>query len=168
MRVIKFAIAAGTLLACTALPALAGDRWSFGISYGHRPHYGFSHGPAYYPRPYYGPRYVYPRYYSYPVYSYPVYGPPVYAYSYPPPPPREVIVERYVERVPPPPPEPRVRREPPPPRTASVAPPPRFEKLTLSATELFEFDQATLRAPQPRLDEIARVLNENPGIEKIT
>ena len=170
MRRIHFAIAAGALLACAAAPALASDRWSIGISYGHRPHYGFSYGPAYYPRPYYAPRYAYPRY-AYPrYYSYPVYAPPVYyAYSYPPPP-REVIVERYVERVPPPPPpsEPRVRREPAPPPTASIAPAPRFEKMTLSATELFEFDQATLRAPQPKLDEIARVLKENPHIERVT
>jgi outer membrane protein OmpA-like peptidoglycan-associated protein len=161
MTRLNFLIAAGALLAGTAVPALAHDRLSFGISFG--PAYYGRHwgGSYYYPRTYYGPRYVYPRYYSYPAYGPPVY----YAYSYPPPP-REVVVERYVERVPAPPPE-RVRREPRPEPRASIAPPPRFEKMTLSATELFEFDQATLRAPQPKLDEIARVLIDNPGIGNV-
>lgn len=49
------------------------------------------------------------------------------------------------------------------------APPPaRFEKYTLSATELFGFDSATLRLPQPKLDEIASVLQRNRGINDIT
>ena len=38
---------------------------------------------------------------------------------------------------------------------------PRFEKYTLSATELFAFDSAVLRGPQPKLDEIAAALNAN-------
>jgi OOP family OmpA-OmpF porin len=41
------------------------------------------------------------------------------------------------------------------------APAPRFEKYTLSATELFAFDSAVLRGPQPKLDEIAAALNAN-------
>ena len=45
---------------------------------------------------------------------------------------------------------------PPPP-----APAPRFEKYTLSATELFAFDSAELKMPQNRLDEIASALGRN-------
>jgi len=57
---------------------------------------------------------------------------------------------------------------PPPPAPASVTPPPppppapapaRFERVTLSATELFEFDRADLRMPQPKLDQIAQTLS---------
>lgn len=44
------------------------------------------------------------------------------------------------------------------------APAAKFEKYTLSATELFAFDSAELRMPQPRLDEIARVLASNRDI----
>ena len=45
---------------------------------------------------------------------------------------------------------------PPPP-----APAPRFEKYTLSATELFAIDSAELKMPQNRLDEIASALGRN-------
>lgn len=45
---------------------------------------------------------------------------------------------------------------PPPP-----VPAPRFEKYTLSATELFAFDSAELRMPQGRLDDIASALGGN-------
>jgi OOP family OmpA-OmpF porin len=45
---------------------------------------------------------------------------------------------------------------------------PRLERYTLSATELFEFDKATLRMPQPRLDEIANALTQNTSIEAVT
>ncbi|GAA4020692.1 OmpA family protein [Actimicrobium antarcticum] len=38
------------------------------------------------------------------------------------------------------------------------APAPRFEKMTFSATELFEFDRAELRMPQTKLDQIAAAL----------
>lgn len=41
------------------------------------------------------------------------------------------------------------------------APAPRFEKITLSATELFEFNRAELRMPQTKLDEIARALKSD-------
>ncbi|GGY86381.1 OmpA family protein [Pseudoduganella plicata] len=57
------------------------------------------------------------------------------------------------------------------PAPAPVAPPPppaRFEKVTMSATELYEFDSAKLRGDQPKLDEIARVLNENTSLTGIT
>lgn len=38
------------------------------------------------------------------------------------------------------------------------APAPRFEKMTLSATELFEFNRSELRMPQTKLDDIANAL----------
>lgn len=59
-------------------------------------------------------------------------------------------------------PEPVVAPPPPPP-----PPPPRFEKYTLSATELFAFDSAELRAPQPKLDEIASALAANSAVNDV-
>ncbi|MEB0031229.1 OmpA family protein [Undibacterium sp. RTI2.1] len=51
---------------------------------------------------------------------------------------------------------------------APPAPPPvRFEKVTLSATELFGFDSAKLGMPQQKLDEIANVLNNNTQINDV-
>ncbi|HEX4858548.1 MAG TPA: outer membrane beta-barrel protein [Usitatibacteraceae bacterium] len=44
---------------------------------------------------------------------------------------------------------------------------PRFERITLSATELFGFDSARLRMPQPKLDEIARALVANRDIANV-
>ena len=67
-----------------------------------------------------------------------------------------------------PPPPPAVEQPVPPP--APVPPPPapaRFEKITLAATELFEFDSAMLRMPQPRLDEIAAALTADPSITDV-
>ena len=56
----------------------------------------------------------------------------------------------------------------------AVAPPPqppppapRFEKYTLSATELFAFDSAELRLPQARLDEIASALGRHAEVNDI-
>ena len=74
----------------------------------------------------------------------------------PPPPP-----------APAPAPAPAVQEPPPPPPVAPAPPPARFEKVTLSATELFEFDSATLRMPQPRLDEIAAALTADPTITDV-
>lgn len=59
------------------------------------------------------------------------------------------------------------------PATIAVAPPPppppppRFEKYTLSATELFAFDSAQLRMPQPKLDEIASALGNNTEVNDV-
>ena len=54
------------------------------------------------------------------------------------------------------------------PATAPVrAPAPRFEKITLSATELFGFDSAELRMPHPKLDEIAAALGANPAVDTV-
>jgi OmpA-OmpF porin, OOP family len=52
---------------------------------------------------------------------------------------------------------------------AKPAPPPapRLERYTLSATELFEFDKATLKPNQPKLDEIAAALVRNPKIGNV-
>ena len=47
------------------------------------------------------------------------------------------------------------------------APAPRFEKYTLSATELFAFDSAELRMPQRRLDEIAAALGGNAATSDV-
>jgi len=55
----------------------------------------------------------------------------------------------------------------PPPPPPPPAPAPRFEKSTLSATELFAFDSAELRMPQPKLDEIANALSSNHEIDNV-
>ena len=68
---------------------------------------------------------------------------------------------RLAQAAPPPPPPPAPPPPPPPP------PPPRFEKQTMSATELFAFDSAVLRQPQPKLDEIATVLKQNPQVANV-
>jgi OOP family OmpA-OmpF porin len=52
---------------------------------------------------------------------------------------------------------------PPPPAPAPV----RFEKVTMAATELFAFDSAKLADGQPKLDDMAKLLNENPGLTGI-
>lgn len=58
------------------------------------------------------------------------------------------------------------------PAPAPVAPPPppapRFEKITMSATELFAFDSAKLNPNQPKLDELATLLNNNPSVGNVT
>ncbi|OEZ54335.1 MULTISPECIES: OmpA family protein [unclassified Duganella] len=70
----------------------------------------------------------------------------------------------------PPPPPPRAMEPAPQPAPAVVPPPPppaRFEKVTMSATELFGFDSAKLNPNQPKLDDIANVLNANSGIDNV-
>lgn len=68
-----------------------------------------------------------------------------------------------------PPPAPVVEQPPPPPPAPPPPPPPpaRFEKVTLSATELFGFDSATLSMPQPKLDDIAAALQAAPDITDV-
>lgn len=73
---------------------------------------------------------------------------------------------------PPPPlpaPAPVVQPPPPAPVPAPVAPPPapRMEKVTLQGTELFALNKSELRSPQPRLDELAAALVQNPSISGI-
>jgi OOP family OmpA-OmpF porin len=43
-----------------------------------------------------------------------------------------------------------------------------LERITLSARELFGFDEATLQTPQPKLDDIADAMVRNPRIERVT
>lgn len=57
------------------------------------------------------------------------------------------------------------------PASVAVAPPaaaPRFEKVKLSSTELFEFDRAELIGPKPKLDEIAMAVNKDLALKRIT
>lgn len=63
-----------------------------------------------------------------------------------------------------PPPAPAVIAAAPPP---APAPAPRTEKYVLSATELFAFDSAQLRMPQPKLDEVANALGTNREINNV-
>lgn len=59
---------------------------------------------------------------------------------------------------------------PPPAPAPVVAPPPpapKFEKYTLSATELFAFDSSAVNVPQPKLQEIANAIKGPGSPEKI-
>ncbi len=67
--------------------------------------------------------------------------------------PARPVVTQYTP--PPAAPAPVVTAPPPPPPPA----PARFERVTLSATELFAFDSAELRMPQTKLDQIAQTLS---------
>ena len=116
----------------------------------------FAHGHGWAVRiPYYYPYYGYYPYYVYPL--------------YPPPP---VVLERHYVQPAPQPPQYRYeeRQEL---SQAQVIPPqparpePRMERITLSAQELFGFDEATLRSSQPRLDQIADLMIRNPQIERV-
>ena len=73
---------------------------------------------------------------------------------------------------PPAPPPPPVQAAPEPMPVAPPPPPPpppaRFEKVTMAATELFGFDSARLAPEQPKLDDMAKLLNENPSLNGIT
>lgn len=59
------------------------------------------------------------------------------------------------------------------PAPAPIAPPPpppppaRFEKVSLSATELFSFDSDKLVANQPKLDDVAALLSANSGVTNV-
>jgi len=54
------------------------------------------------------------------------------------------------------------------PVAAAPAPQPRFEKYTASSTDLFEFNSAELRQPQPKLDEIADGLKASDEPHEVT
>jgi len=138
----SIAVAAVLAVACGSASA----QWRVGVYVGGPAWWGAPY-PGYYPYGYYPypgyypyAYYPYPRYYSYPAYSpYPV-------YAAPPP--------VYVQR---------------PPKVAAYSPPaPRRERFTLSAHELFAFDRDQLRLPQPKLDEIASALINNPQIKSAT
>ncbi|WP_230408583.1 OmpA family protein [Undibacterium flavidum] len=57
-----------------------------------------------------------------------------------------------------------VKKELPPP---PPAPAPKFEKYTLSSTELFAFDSAVLASYQPKLDQISQALKETPNVSNV-
>ena len=61
-------------------------------------------------------------------------------------------------------PEPVAVMTPPP---VAPVPVPRFEKITLSATELFAFNSAALAMPQPKLDEIAAGLKTDMRVNNV-
>lgn len=71
-----------------------------------------------------------------------------------------------VVRAPEPMPEPVAVMVPPPPPVAP-APVPRFEKITLSATELFAFNSAALAMPQPKLDKIVLGLKTDMRVNNV-
>ena len=51
---------------------------------------------------------------------------------------------------------------------ATLPPPaPRFENYSLSATELFGFDSAQLKLPQPKLDQIANALKGDASVRQV-
>lgn len=137
--------------------------WNRGGRYGYDRYYpggrGWA-GPRYYPYSVYVSPYFVAPYISVPLYEPPpVYVERFYVEEAPPPPVQRSYSERsYAQIVPPQPSEP--------PRP--LAPPaPRFERITLSAQELFGFDQARLRTPQPKLDEFAAVMNRNPQVGNV-
>jgi outer membrane protein OmpA-like peptidoglycan-associated protein len=115
----------------------------------------------------------FPRfYYPYSIYGAPFYADPFYPYypyyPYPAPSPPPLVVQRYYVEDAPAPPQYRYEER----SHAQAAPPQplasRMERITLSARELFGFDEARLQAPQPRLDEIADAMVRNPEIERVT
>ena len=65
------------------------------------------------------------------------------------------------------PPAPESVRVPPPPTPTLPPPAPRFEKYSLSATELFGFDSAQLNLPQPKLDQIANALKGDTSVRQV-
>jgi outer membrane protein OmpA-like peptidoglycan-associated protein len=150
-----------------------GHTWGGHASGGHPSGGHYSGGRYYGGGGYYGwgPRYYYP----YSVFAWPYYAAPYYSYPYPlyasrPP----VIVERYyVDQAPEPPQYSYEERSyaqvvpPEPKRPAAPPPAPRMERITLSAKELFAFDESKLRPPQPRLDEIADLMKRNPRIDNV-
>jgi outer membrane protein OmpA-like peptidoglycan-associated protein len=184
MKSVPILIAAAVTLACASFAADAQERgyrrdgggstekhfrdgrrdWNGGHRYS-RPHHHYHYSP-YRSWRYYDPYWYWPA--------------PVFAYPYPIYEPAPVIIDHgyiparpyYEERVESPVPYPErsyAQAEPskPQPRTELVRPP-RLERYTLSAKELFEFDKATLRKPQPKLDEIAEAMKKNPQIDNVT
>ncbi len=69
---------------------------------------------------------------------------------------------------PPPAPAPAPMVAPPPPPAPLPPPAPVMKKYTLSASELFAFNSAKLGATQPKLDEVAQVMNANSDISSVT
>ena len=59
-------------------------------------------------------------------------------------------------------PAPAVVTPPPPPPPA-----PKFEKVTMAANELFSFDSANLAPEQPKLDDMAKLLNDDTSVNNV-
>ena len=137
-----------------------------GGGYPSRP-FAYRHGS--YPRHFYSYGYAVPPvigYYD----PYPYYVAPAYEYVEPP----TIIYQapQIAQVAPAPPPPPPARVEPPAPRPEAPAPQPTpaprtFERITLSASELFAFDRSELRLPQPKLDQIADAMLANPQITQV-
>jgi OmpA-OmpF porin, OOP family len=64
-------------------------------------------------------------------------------------------------------PAPIVTQAPPPAPAPAPVSIPQVQRVTLSDTELFDFNSANLRMPQPKLDEMASVLASNPQIANV-
>ncbi len=152
-----------------------GGYYGPGPSYGYR---GYPSRHGYYPYGYYsspGPRYYGAPYAALPYFGYDYYYEPQVTiaeeYVYPSPPAFYELSPPPMAQAapfPPPPPAPRLRPEPTPQPARPTAPSaPRLERFTLSASELFAFDRDELRTPQPKLDEIAAALNNNPQIGRV-
>lgn len=159
------------LLAASAAALVAA---SFPVDAARDGHRGYHRGHSRHHHPHYGApyrRYHSPHWYwSAPLLAYPYYEPaPVFVEPAP------VFVEPaplpyYGER--PVPYRERSYAQVQPSRPAPKAPvaqaQPMRERYTLSATELFEFDKAELRMPQPKLDEIAAAMKANPDVRDVT
>lgn len=152
-----------------------GGYYGPGPSYGYR---GYPYRHGYYPYGYYSPpvsRYYGAPYAAIPYFGYDYYEPPVTIaeeYAYPSPPPAMYYPApppmAQAAPMPPPPPAPRLVQAPAPqPARPTTPSAPRLERFTLSASELFAFDRDELRAPQPKLDEIAAAVNGNPQIGSV-
>jgi OmpA-OmpF porin, OOP family len=98
------------------------------------------------------------------------FGGPTMAAKAPPAPTPAPIVQMPIIPAPPPPapmpaPAPVVVQAPvPAPAPVQM---PRVERVTMSDTELFDFNKSQLRMPQPKLDEMAAVLVSNPQIANV-
>jgi len=153
---------AAAAIACSVAAPQAVAQPVYRGYYGHPGHYGHRHGYYYGPRVYWSSPYYYRPYGYWPqpalAYPYPVYppAPPVVAAPryYMEPPPRAERPQPYRE-----PPRAEAKPSQPAPKSAAI-PPPAMERYTVSAKELFDFDKATLKGPQPKLDEIATVLKD--------
>ena len=72
-----------------------------------------------------------------------------------------------VAQSPAPQPPPIIVVAPPAPAPAAVPTPAKFERITLSASKLFDFDSAVLRTPMPKLDEVADSLVKYPDVGNV-
>jgi outer membrane protein OmpA-like peptidoglycan-associated protein len=149
MNTRRLVLAASALAALLAAPA-AFSQWGHPGWARPYPHlaYRYAYGPRFYP---------YPWFYGPPYYALPLYAPPpVYARRYymPAQAPAAASGQRQYQ-------ESQVTH-------ARIEPPrARMERTVLSARELFDFDKAKVHGAQPRLDEIAQIMEREPAIDKV-